>query len=190
MLSLVFFFETLFEIDKSVKSIPILYSYIIYIIWLTFFIVKSKGFCMLCLLESFMVLSMLILYKLGTFMPKGTLIVWSHLLQYLLTCIESFKKPIAQHGRLHTVSTPQMEEMLHEIEEYPSICKRKIAANLNIYQSTVLRIVSSNIAVCRYMQAEYHQNLEFLGEILFTDEANFTGEVITNFRNNYGCESA
>lgn len=119
----------------------------------------------------------------------------------------SFKKQTADNERPRTVSTPQVEEeVLDEIGEYPSRSTRKIAANLNISHATVFRILKrqllypyhiqrvqgllpgdypQRVAFCQWVLERNVQNPQFLGNILFTDEANFSRDAIMNFHNNH-----
>lgn len=119
----------------------------------------------------------------------------------------SFRPRTADNGRAFTVATPQIEEaVLNEMDENPSLSTRRIARTLNISKSTVWRILKRQqlypyhiqrvqallprdfpprLTFCQWMQARITQKPNFVGEIMFTDEANFSRDGIFNYHNNH-----
>lgn len=119
----------------------------------------------------------------------------------------NFKKQTSDNGRPRTAATPQVEEnVLNEIEENRTTSTRKIGLNVNVSSSTVFRILKNNLLypyhiqrvqallptdfplrvnLCHWMQQKIGENPQFLGQILFTDEAKFSREAIINFHNNH-----
>lgn len=110
-------------------------------------------------------------------------------------------------GRPRTVRTPQLEEaVLNRVEENPETSTRKIAEEVNASQQTVLRILHDQqlypyhiqrvqallprdfpqrIRFCQWFLQKIAENQRFLSNVLFTDEANFSRNAITNFHNNH-----
>src|SRR5678816_2810305 len=95
---------------------------------------------------------------------------------------------------------------LQELEDSPTTSTRKIAATLHVSHSTVFRVLKNQlmypyhiqrvqalvptdfparVALCRLMQQKIADNPHHLAEILFTDEANFSRDAISNFHNNH-----
>ena len=118
----------------------------------------------------------------------------------------SFKKRGAGNGRPAAVPLHVEEAVLHAVEEDPTTSTRKIAANLNISNVQVWRILKNQLlypyhiqrvqallpadfpqrlAMCQWFQHKITQNPRFLESVLFTDEANFSREAIINFHNNH-----
>lgn len=110
-------------------------------------------------------------------------------------------------GRPTTVDTPELEEaILDEIEENPSLSTRKIALQLEVSPTTVWKVLKRNLLYpyhiqrvqallpqdfhtrlmfCRWLMHMMAHNNNFLRNILFTDEANFSRDAIVNFHNDH-----
>lgn len=110
-------------------------------------------------------------------------------------------------GRPTTVRTVQLEEaVLNEIEQNPDTSTRKIANLLNISHKLVWKILRDQqlypyhiqrvqallprdfpqrVAYCNWVSEQRAVFPEFLSQILFTDEAKFSRNAITNYHNNH-----
>lgn len=118
-----------------------------------------------------------------------------------------FQKQTNENGRPRTVSTPEVEEqVLEELGDCPTTSTRKIAATLHVSHSTVFRVLKyhglypyhiqrvqallptdfpARVALCRWMQHKIADNPHYLAEVLFTDEASFSRDAISNFHNTH-----
>lgn len=119
----------------------------------------------------------------------------------------SFKKSTHLVGANRTVRTPEVEEaVLNVVENDPATSTRKIAATLNISHVLVWKILMDNLMYpyhiqrvqallprdfplrfnfCQWFLQMLAQNQFFENKILFSDEANFSRNAITNFHNNH-----
>jgi hypothetical protein len=110
-------------------------------------------------------------------------------------------------GRPETITTPELEEaILDAIEEDPSNSIRKIALQLEVSSKTVWKVLKRNLLYpyhiqrvqallprdfhprlmfCRWLIHTMAHNNNFLPNILFTDEANFSRDAIMNFHNDH-----
>lgn len=115
------------------------------------------------------------------------------------------KKPDC--GRQRDVRTPALEEaVLDLVDEQPEISTRRIALQLNVNHMTVFSILKEHLLYpyhiqrvqallprdfpnrlefCDWMLGMIEQIPEFLKQVLFTDEANFSRESIINYHNNH-----
>lgn len=116
-------------------------------------------------------------------------------------------KSNTSEGRPRTVRTPAVEEaVLHAVEEDPTTSTRKIGMELNICYKTVWEILRESLLYpfhiqrvqallprdyeprtqfCRWYIQKVIENPQFDSKIMFTDEANFSRNAITNFHNNH-----
>lgn len=116
---------------------------------------------------------------------------------------------VANHdaGRNRDVRVPVLEEeLLHRIEETPSTSTRVISRDLQVSHMTVWRVLREQllcpyhiqrvqallptdfeprIRFCQWFLDTCIENPEFTSVVLFTDEAKFSREAITNFHNNH-----
>lgn len=119
----------------------------------------------------------------------------------------TFTKRKYDCGRQREVRTPALEEaVLNLIDEQPDISTRKISLQLHVNHMTVFAILKeqllypyhmqrvqallprdfpNRLAFSNWMLEMVGQNPEFLEQVLFTDEANFSREAIINFHNNH-----
>lgn len=119
----------------------------------------------------------------------------------------TFNKSTILMGRPTTVRNVQLEEaVLNEIEENPDKSTRKIANMLNISNKLVWTILRDQqlypfhiqrvqallprdfpqrVAYCNWVSEKRAVFPEFLSQILFTDEAKFSRNAITNYHNNH-----
>lgn len=110
-------------------------------------------------------------------------------------------------GRQREVRTPALEEaVLNLVYEQPDISTRKIALQLNINHMTAFAILKeqllypyhiqrvqallprdfpNRLAFSHWILEMIGQDPEFLEQVLFTDEANFSRDAITNYHNNH-----
>jgi hypothetical protein len=118
-----------------------------------------------------------------------------------------FEKRSHDCGRSREVRTEAVDEaVLNLIEESPETSTRKIARVLNVSHSVVFRILKEQqlypyhlqrvqsllirdflprVVFCQWLINMIGQAPQFLRNILFTDEANFSRDCIRNFRNNH-----
>lgn len=119
----------------------------------------------------------------------------------------NFEKRSYDSGRTREVRTAAVEEaVLNSIEEFPETSTRRIARVLNVSHSVVFRILKEQILYpyhlqrvqalmirdflprvifCQWLINMIGQAPQFLGNILFTDEASFSRDCIRNFHNNH-----
>lgn len=109
-------------------------------------------------------------------------------------------------GRQREVRTPALEEaVLNLVDEQPDISTRKIGLQLHVNHMTVFAILKEQLLYPYHIQRvqallprdfpnrlvlsnwmlQIGQNPEFLEQVLFTDEANFSREAIINYHNNH-----
>lgn len=110
-------------------------------------------------------------------------------------------------GRPFTIRTPQLEEdVLNMVEESPGTSTRKVGNELNVNHKTVWSILKdyllypyhiqrvqallprdfpTRVNFCNWFQENSLRVPNFPKKILFTDEANFSRDGITNFHNNH-----
>jgi hypothetical protein len=119
----------------------------------------------------------------------------------------SFARASDIPGRPITRRTPALEEaVLNEIEVHPETSTRKIAADLNVSPTLVWTILREQqlypyhiqrvqallprdfpqrLTFCRWILQKIAQNPQYIAEVLFTDEANFSRNAIMNFHNKH-----
>jgi hypothetical protein len=118
----------------------------------------------------------------------------------------TLSKNVLNSGAPAKVSLREEEAVLNYIEECPTTSTRKIAFALNLTQSTVWRLLKKHLLhpyhiqrvqallptdflprenFCRWFLNEVRANPQFLPQICFTDEANFSRDAIMNFHNNH-----
>lgn len=118
-----------------------------------------------------------------------------------------FEKDMSAAGRPRTVCLVDFEEdILHQVEENPSISTRAIANNMNASKSTVWNVLHRNllhpfklqkvqalkaedylkrVECARWFLRQDIESPNFIKNVLFTDESSFTREGIFNLRNNH-----
>lgn len=110
-------------------------------------------------------------------------------------------------GRPRVIMTQQLEEaILQAVEDDPSTSTRRLSLQFNISHQSVWRVLHVNLLYpyhiqrvqallprdfparlefCRWFLRKNAQNPNFTSKVLFTDEASFSREGITNFHNNH-----
>lgn len=110
-------------------------------------------------------------------------------------------------GRPRSIRTADLEEeVLQIIEDTPETSTRKIALQIGCSPKTVWNVLKQNllypyhilrvqallpvdypqrVQYCLWLSLMIGNNPDFSSKILFTDEANFSRECITNFHNNH-----
>ena len=109
-------------------------------------------------------------------------------------------------GRPRRTRTPQLEEeILHSVDDDPSVSIRQVAATINVDHMTIWRVLHENLLYRYHLQrvqglsladfpAPRHfcewfiqqcVNPNFGATVLFTDEASFQRDQIVNFHNQH-----
>lgn len=114
---------------------------------------------------------------------------------------------LGNSGTARTARTVDIEEQILEaVDDDPTISTRQLSKDLNVSHSTVWRTLHENLLYpyhlqrvqgllerdfeprlqfCRWALVQLATVLNFLSSVLFTDEANFNRDGITNFHNNH-----
>lgn len=119
----------------------------------------------------------------------------------------TFQKRTTDCGRPRVIRTVALEEeVLNMIEDRPELSTRQIANTLNVCNKLIWQILKDHqlypyhiqrvqallprdfphrVHLCQWSLQMITQNAQFLENVLFTDEANFSRQGITNFHNNH-----
>ncbi|KAL1458906.1 hypothetical protein WDU94_010931 [Cyamophila willieti] len=114
---------------------------------------------------------------------------------------------LGNSGTARTARTVDIEEQILEaVDDDPTISTRQLSKDLNVSHSTVWRTLHENLfypyhlqrvqgllerdveprlQFCRWALVQLATVLNFLSSVLFTDEAKFNRDGITNFHNNH-----
>ncbi|XP_018368842.1 PREDICTED: ATP-binding cassette sub-family A member 2-like [Trachymyrmex cornetzi] len=144
--------------------------------------------------------------KIGFIMPKFTNFEMADM-HFAYGLANGNSRNTIDLGKPMTVRTPVLEEaVLNEIEAHPETSTRKIARTLNVSNYVIWRILKEQqlypyhiqrvqrllpcdfpqrLAFCQWILQKLEENPQFLSQVLFTDEANFSRNAIINFHNNH-----
>ncbi|KAJ4449501.1 hypothetical protein ANN_00901 [Periplaneta americana] len=99
-------------------------------------------------------------------------------LHYRLCKYGKFKSPGLGRGRLRSRTPEVQKEILEAVNMTPSISTRRVTLQVNVPHTTVWRF-------CQWFLQQCGVNPNFPALVLFTDEAQFTRDGITNFHNQH-----
>ncbi|KAJ4437933.1 hypothetical protein ANN_13872 [Periplaneta americana] len=125
-------------------------------------------------------------------------------LHYRLCEYGKFNSPGLGRGRPRSTTPEVQEEILEALNMTPSINTRRVALQVNVPHTTVWRLLKeyqlypyhlqrvqalspadypARVRFCQWFLQQYGVNPNFPALVLFTDEAQFTRDGITNFHN-------
>ncbi|KAJ4435483.1 hypothetical protein ANN_18099 [Periplaneta americana] len=126
-------------------------------------------------------------------------------LRYRLCEYGKFNSPGLGRGRPRSTTPEVQEEILEAVNMTPSISTRRVALQVNVPHTTVWRLLKeyqlypyhlqrvqalspadypARVRFCQWFLQQCGVNPNFPALVLFTDEAQFTRDGITNFHNN------
>ncbi|KAJ4450352.1 hypothetical protein ANN_01773 [Periplaneta americana] len=96
-----------------------------------------------------------------------------------------FNSPGLGRGRPRSTTPEVQEEILEAVNMTPSISTRRVALQVSVPHTTVWRLLKEYQLFCQWFLQQCGVNPNFPALVLFTDEAQFTREGITNFHNQH-----
>ncbi|KAJ4440099.1 hypothetical protein ANN_08232 [Periplaneta americana] len=127
-------------------------------------------------------------------------------LHYRLCEYGKFNSPGLGRGRPRSTTPEVQEEILEAVNMTPSLSTRRVALQVNVPHTTVWRLLKeyqlypyhlqrvqalspadypARVRFCQWFLQQCGVNLNFPALVLFTDEAQFTRDGITNFHNQH-----
>ncbi|KAJ4436030.1 hypothetical protein ANN_18657 [Periplaneta americana] len=106
-------------------------------------------------------------------------------LHYRLCKYGKFNSPGLGRGRLRSTTPEVQEEILEAVNMTPSISTRRVALQVIVPHTTVWRLLKEYQLFCQWFLQQCGVNPNFPALVLFTDEAQFTRDGITNFHNQH-----
>ncbi|KAJ4442036.1 hypothetical protein ANN_11900 [Periplaneta americana] len=127
-------------------------------------------------------------------------------LHYRLCEYGKFNSPGLGRGRPRSTTAEVQEEILEAVNMTPSVSTRKVALQVNVPHTTVWRLLKeyqlypyhlrrlqalspadypARVRFCQWFLQQCGVNPNFRALVLFTDEAQFTRDGITNFHNHH-----
>ncbi|KAJ4442662.1 hypothetical protein ANN_04251 [Periplaneta americana] len=106
-------------------------------------------------------------------------------LHYRLCEYGQFNSPGLGRGRPRSTTPEVQEEILEAVNMTPSISTRRVALQVNVPHTTVWRLLKEYQLFCQWFLQQYGVNPNFPALVLFTHEAQFTRNGITNFHNQH-----
>lgn len=118
-----------------------------------------------------------------------------------------FSPATANYGRERVIRTPEVEEeILERVAEDPKLSTRNLGFEVGVSNNVVNRVLKEQqlypyhiqsvqellpvdsdlpLGFCRFINEQRTQNVNFVRNILFTDEAYFTRRGVINLHNEY-----
>ncbi|KAJ4433473.1 hypothetical protein ANN_15776 [Periplaneta americana] len=113
-------------------------------------------------------------------------------LHYRVCEYRKFNSPGLGRGRPRSTTPEVQEEILEAVNMTPSISTRRVALQVNVPHTTVWRLpchqqitLHERVRFCQWFLQQCGVNPSFPALVLFTGEAQFTRDGITNFHNQH-----